>query len=50
MKFRQLIECNIEKNFLEKSYTECGGEIRQRPFSGKLKMSISIKFYTVCFY
>ena len=26
MKFGQLIEYNIKNNFLEKSYTKCGGE------------------------
>ena len=41
MKFGQLIECNIRKNFLEKSYTKCGGETSPRPFPEKLKLSIS---------
>ena len=41
MKFGQLIECNMRNIFLEKSYTKCGGETSPRPFSGKLKLSIS---------
>ena len=27
IKFSQLIKRNMKKNFLEKSYTKCGGEI-----------------------
>ena len=42
MKFGQLIECNIGNIFLEKSYTKCGGETSPRPFSEKLKLSISL--------
>ena len=42
MKFGQLIEYNIRNIFLEKSYTKCGGEIIPRPFSKKLKLSISL--------
>ena len=42
MKFGQLIECNMRNIFLEKSYTKCGGETSPRPFSGKLKLSISL--------
>ena len=42
MKFGQLIECNIGNIFLEKSYTKCGGETNPRPFSEKLKLSISL--------
>ena len=42
MKFGQLIEYNMRNIFLEKSYTKCGGETGPRPFSGKLKMSISL--------
>ena len=41
MKFSQLIECNVRNIFLEKSYTKCGGETSPRPFSEKLKLSIS---------
>ena len=39
MKFGQLIEYNMRKNFLEKSYTECGRETISRHFSKKLKLS-----------
>ena len=41
MKFGQLIEYNLRNIFLEKSYTKCGGETSPRPFSGKLKLSIT---------
>ena len=33
MKFGKLIEYNMRNNFLEKSYTKCGGEPTPRPFS-----------------
>ena len=42
MKFDQLIECNMRNIFLEKSYAKFGGETRPRPFSEKLKLSISL--------
>ena len=42
MKFGQLIECNMRNIFLEKSYTKCDGETSLRPFSEKLKLSISL--------
>ena len=42
MKFGQLIECNMRNIFLEKSFTKCGGETHPRPFSEKLKLSISL--------
>ena len=42
IKFGQLIECNMRKIFLEKSYTKCDGETSPRPFSEKLKLSISL--------
>ena len=42
MKFGQLIEYDMRKIILEKSYTKCGGESSPRPFSGKLKLSISL--------
>ena len=42
MKFGQLIEYNMRKFFLEKSYTKCGGETIPRPFSEKFKVSISL--------
>ena len=42
MKFGQLTECNMRNIFLEKSYTKCDGETSPRPFSEKLKLSISL--------
>ena len=42
MEFGQLIECNIRNIFLEKSYTKCDGQISPRPFSEKLKLSVSL--------
>ena len=42
MKLGQLIEYNMINIFLEKSYTNCGGETTPRPFSGKLKLSVSL--------
>ena len=42
MKFGHLIEYNMGNIFLEKSYIKCGGGASSRPFSGKLKMSISV--------
>ena len=42
MKFGQLIECNLRNIFLGKSYTKCGGETSPRPFTEKLKLSISL--------
>ena len=42
MKFGQLIKCNMRNIFFEKSYTKCGGENSPRPFSEKLKYSISL--------
>ena len=42
MKFGQLIEYNMRNIFLEKSYTKCGGETSSGPFSGKLKLNISL--------
>ena len=43
MKFSQLIEYKVRKNFLEKSYTECGGGPNPRSFSEKSKLNISLK-------
>ena len=40
MKIGPLIE--MRNIFLEKSYKKCGGETSPRPFSGKLKSSISL--------
>ena len=42
MKFGQLIEYDMRKNFLEKSYTMYGGETIPRPFSKKSKLSLSL--------
>ena len=42
MKFGQLTECNTRNIFLEKSFTKCGGETSPRPFSEKLKLTISL--------
>ena len=42
MKFGQLIEHNMRIFFFEKSCTKFGGETSSRPFSGKLKLSISV--------
>ena len=42
MKFGQLLEYNMRKIFLEKSYKECDGETSLRPFSNKLNLSISL--------
>ena len=38
-----VIEYNMRSIFLEKSSTKCGGETSPRPFSGKLKLSISLE-------
>ena len=42
MKFGQLIDYDKVNIFLEKSYTKCGGETSPRPFSEKLKLSLSL--------
>ena len=42
MKFGQMIEYNMRNNFLKNSYTKRGGETSPRPFSGQLKLSISL--------
>ena len=42
MKSGQLIEYNLTKIFLEKSYTKRGGETIPRSFLKKLKLSISL--------
>ena len=42
MKFGQLTQYNVKKNFLEKSYSKCGGETIPRPFSKKSELSISL--------
>ena len=42
MEFGQLIERNMRNIFLEKLYKKCGEETSSRPFSEKLKLSISL--------
>ena len=42
MKFGQLIKCNMRNIFLEKSYTKCDGETSPKPFSEKLKLTVSL--------
>ena len=42
IKFGQLIEYNIRNIFIEKSYTKCVKVTSPRPFSGKLKLRISL--------
>ena len=42
MKFGQLIEHNMRKIFVERSYTKCAGETFPRPLSKKSKFSISL--------
>ena len=42
IKFGQLREYNMKNIFLEKPYTKFGGETSSRPFSKKLKLSISL--------
>ena len=50
MKFGQLKECNRRNIFVEKSYAKYGGETSRRPFSGKLKLSISLDQYSTVLY
>ena len=61
MRFGQLIEFKTSIIFLEKPDTKCGGETSSRPFSKKLKLSISMpswglskyietKLQTTCIY
>ena len=50
MKFGQLKECNRRNIFVEKSYAKCSGETSRRPFSGKLKLSISLDQYSTVLY
>ena len=42
MKFGQLMEYNTRHIFLEKSYTECGGESSPRLFSEKLILLVPL--------
>ena len=41
MKFGQLTDDDKKNIFLGKSYTKWGGETSRRPFSEKLKLSLS---------
>ena len=50
MKFDQLIERNMKNIFLEKSYSKCGGETSPRPFSKKLKLTISLDQWSKVLY
>ena len=43
MTFSQLIEYNMRNIFIEKSYSNCRGETSPRPFSLKLKLSITLE-------
>ena len=43
MKLGRLIEYNMRNIFLKKSYTKCDAETSPRPFSGKLKLNISLE-------
>ena len=43
IKYGQLIEYNMWKIFLEKSYTKWGEEAIPRPFSKKSKLSIFLE-------
>ena len=42
MELGQLIEYNMRKIFVEKSYTKCAGVAIPRPLSKKLKLSVSL--------
>ena len=42
MKFGQLIKYDMRNTFLKKSYAKRGAETIPRPFSKKLKLSISL--------
>ena len=42
MTLGQLIACKMGNIFLQKSYKECDGETSPRPFSEKLKLSLSL--------
>ena len=50
LKFGQLIEYNMRNIIFEKSYTKYGGETSPRPFSGILKLSISLDKYCKALY
>ena len=50
MKFGQITECNMRNISLEKSCTKYGEETSPRPFSEKLKLSISLDQYSEVIY
>ena len=50
MKFGQLVEYNLRNIFLEKSYTDCGGETIPRSFFKKSKLSVSLDQYSKVLY
>ena len=50
MKFGQLIEYNMRKILIEKSYPKCGGETSPKLLSKKSKLSISLNQYSKAFY
>ena len=50
IKFDQLIEYNMRNIFLQKSYAKYGGETSPRPFSEKLKLSISLDQWSKVLY
>ena len=53
IKFGQFRECNMRKNFIEKSYTKCRGETSPRTLPKNQNWAYilinSLKFYTICF-
>ena len=50
MKFGLLIERNMRIIFLENSYSRCVDETSPRPFSEKLKLSISLDQLSIVLY
>ena len=50
MKFGQLREYNMKNIFLEKPCTKFGGKTSPRPFSEKLKLSISLDQQSECLF
>ena len=50
MKFRQIIEYNMRKNFCKNSYTRCGGKTVPGPFAKKSKLSIFLDRQTKVLY
>ena len=50
MEFGQSIYYNMRNIFLENLYTKCGRKTIPRPFSKKLKLSISLDQYSKVLY